>query len=171
MNNMKLTFKSQIEIIGVNPYVLVSAEQATKLKSGWRKPMPVLVQVNGEPKPPWRINMMPRGDGSFYLYLAEVVRKAAGTKVGDMVEVEVEFDEGYRGGPDELPEWFEGALEADVTAQANWAMLSASRQKEVVRYLANLKSDEARERNLVKVMETLGGAAGRFMGRDWRDGR
>jgi len=168
---MKLSFSATIEIIGVNPYVLVSAGQAEQLSSGWRKPMPVLVQINGVPEPPWRINMMPRGDGSFYLYLAGVVRKASGTKVGETVQVEVDFDEGYCGGPDELPDWFELVLEADATAQTNWAELSPSRQKEVVRYLASLKSDEARVRNLAKVMAMLGGTAGHFMGRDWRDGK
>jgi hypothetical protein len=151
--------------------VLVSAEQAQQLKGGWRKPMPVRVQVNGAPVPAWRINMMPRGDGSFYLYLAGVVRKASGTKVGDKVQVDVTFDEGYSGGPDELPDWFAKALETDARAQENWAALPSSRKKEVVRYLGNLISDDARARNLTKVMEMLGGTVGRFMGRDWSDGK
>ena len=64
-----LRFKAVIEINNINPYVLVNAEQASHLKQGWRKPMPVCVRINGEPKTPWRINMMPIGDGSFYLYL------------------------------------------------------------------------------------------------------
>lgn len=169
--HMKLVFRSKIEIIGVNPYVLVTAEQAAQLKAGWRKPMPVLVQVNGVPEPPWRINMMPVGDGNFYLYLAGVVRKASGTGIGDEVEVAVEFDDEYQGGPDELPAWFSAALEANTAASANWAALSPSRQKEVVRYLLNLKSDEARERNLHRAMKMLGGEAGHFMGRDWIDGK
>ena len=82
---MKLTFEAKIEIIGVNPYVLVVGMQAGQLRPAWRGPMPVLVTVNGEPEPPWRVNMMPRGDGSYYLYLAGVVRKASGTAVGDMM--------------------------------------------------------------------------------------
>ena len=168
---LMLTFQGTIEIIGVNPYILVSAEQAGQLKASWRGPLPVLVQVNGEPNPPWHINMMPRMDGDYYLYLAGMVRKASDTKVGDIVQVALEFDENYRGGPDELPDWFAAALAAHEAAQANWAELSPSRQKEVVRYLTNLKSDEARERNLAKVMEMLGGTSGRFMGRDWKDGK
>ncbi len=168
---MLLSFMARIEIVGANPYVSVSVEQAERLKADWRKPMPVLVQVNGEPKPPWRINMMPRGDASFYLYLAGMVRKASGTKVGDTVQVEVEFDEDYRGGPTDMPEWFAEALESDDVAMTSWLALSPSRQKEVARYLANLKSDEARARNLAKAMEMLGGKAGRFIARDWKDGK
>jgi hypothetical protein len=168
---MKLKIEARIEITGVNPYVTVSVERAEQLKAGWRGPMPVVVQVNGEPNPPWHINMMPRGDGSYFLYLAGVVRKASGTKVGDRVQVEVEFDANYRGGPDELPVWFVDALQLDSVALANWAALSPSRQKEVVRYLLNLRSDEARERNLNQVMDMLTGNDGHWLGRDWKDGK
>jgi hypothetical protein len=64
--------------------------------------MPVLVQVNGLPDPPWRVNMMmqPIGDGDFYLYLDGDVRASTTTQVGDVVRVAVAFDEDYRGGPD-----------------------------------------------------------------------
>ncbi len=92
-------FRAPIEINGINPYVRVRAGQAARLKAGWRKPMPVKIRVNGEPTVGWRINMMPAGDGSFFLYLHERVRKASGTKVGDVVSVTIEFDEAYRGGP------------------------------------------------------------------------
>ena len=52
-----LRFQAKIEINGINPFVPVDAEQAARLREGWRKPMPVLVQVNGAPAEPWRINM------------------------------------------------------------------------------------------------------------------
>jgi hypothetical protein len=46
-------------------------------------------------------------------------------------------------------------------------MLTPSRQKEVVRYLRAPKSDEARERNLVRALRVLSGAKERFMARSW----
>ena len=101
---MRLHFSAKIEIRGINPYVLVSAERATMLRSGWRKPMPVLVQIDGFPTPPWRINMMPVGDGSYYLYLAGPVREASGTSVGDEVTVEGCICK-VAGGADGLGEW------------------------------------------------------------------
>jgi hypothetical protein len=70
-----LRFRAQIEINKINPYVLVDARRAARLQKNWRKPMPVCIQVNGKPDQPWRINMMPIGDGSFYLYLHGTVRK------------------------------------------------------------------------------------------------
>ena len=87
-----LRFKSEIKIQNGNPYLLVSAARAALIKKGWRKPMPVLVRINGKPKAAWRINMMPIGDGRFYLYLHGDVRKASGTTVGDRVSAEVRFD-------------------------------------------------------------------------------
>jgi hypothetical protein len=35
------------------------------MKPGWRKPLPVLVRLNGKPAKGWHINMMPAGNGSF----------------------------------------------------------------------------------------------------------
>lgn len=161
-----MKFKAEMKIIGINPYVLVSAARAKKLKSGWRKPMPVLVRINGQPEEAWKINMMPVGDGSFYLYLHELVRKASNTGVGDKVDVEVAFDEQYKGGPAEMPSWFRSALNKNAVAKKTWSALPPSRQKEVVRYLAGLKSEEAQQRNLVKAIEMLEGKPGRWMGRD-----
>jgi hypothetical protein len=167
-----LTFQSVILIIGINPYVLVSAEQAGSLRPRWRRPMPVLVQVNGQPEQPWHINMMPMGNGDFYLYLHGDVRKASNTKVGDRVTVTLGFDSSYINGPQhEMPEVLEAAIRTDKTIRSNWLKLPPSRQKEVLRYIANLKSQEAKDRNLVRVLHVLSGAPDHFMGRDWNDGK
>lgn len=166
-----LSLIKTIEIIGVNPYVRVFADEARSLKPNWRRPMPVLVQVNGHPNDPWHINMMPIGNGDFYLYLHADVRKASNTKVGDEVEVRVQFDKGYKGGPTDLPDWLLAVIETDEIVNKNWNNLSPSRQKEVVRYLTNLKSVEARMRNLTKLKEMLSGIEGHYMGRDWKDGK
>lgn len=168
-----LRFPADIRIRGVNPYVAVSEHRAGQLRKDWRRPMPVLVRVNGKPaRKPWRINMMPAGDGSFYLYLHNSVREASGTGVGDRVIVELEFDGAYRNGPQHaMPRWFSAALRAEPRAKLNWSKLTPSRRKEILRYLAGLKSDEARQRNLSRAMAVLSGAPGRFMARSWSEGR
>jgi len=163
-----LGFRARIEINGINPYVLVDAERAQQLKPGWRKPLPVCVRVNGKPDTPWRINMMPIGDGGFYLYLHEQVRTASGTKVGDMVDVEIQFDPDYRSGPTHpMPEWFAERLDRDAAAKRGWDRLAPSRQKEILRYFDRLKSTEAKARNLERALHVLGGGKARFMARDW----
>jgi hypothetical protein len=166
----KLRFRATIEVNGINPFVLVSATRAARLRKNWRKPFPVLVRVNGKPEKPWRINMMPVGDGSFYLYLHGDVRKASRTKAGDAVEVELQFDEDYKNGPlHPMPAWFRAALNKNSRARKTWEALSPSRKKELLRYFAGLKSPEARARNLQRAIHVLAGGKARFMGRTWND--
>ena len=172
MPGSKLRFRARIELNKINPYVLVRAAQAARLKSGWRKPMPVRITVNGKPDVPWRINMMPVGDGSFFLYLHGQVRKASGTKVGDVASLAIEFDEEYRGGPaDPMPRWFSGELRGNAAARKGWEGLPPSRRKEILRYLARLKTPEARGRNARKALHVLAGGKARFMARSWSNGR
>lgn len=133
--------------------------------------MPVQVQINGQPTPPWRINMMPVGDGSFFLYLHGDVRKASNTKVGDVVAVDVLFDESYKNGPQHpMPAWFREALDKNPQAKNNWEKLTPSRQKEILRYFSWLKSQAAIERNLKRALKVLSGESERFMARSWKNG-
>jgi hypothetical protein len=163
-----MKFTADIQLRGINPYILVSAEQADRIKPGWKQPMPVLITVNGQPDPAWHINMMPVGDGSFYLYLDARVRRASDTGVGDKVEVTIDFDDGYRGGPQHaMPPELEAELAEHPAAQERWHSLTPSLQKEVLRYLATLKSDEARHRNRQRLVRVLNGAKERFLARDW----
>ncbi len=167
---MATSFSATVKIRGINPFVLVSEARTNAIQPGWRKPLPVLVRLNGKPEKAWRINMMPAGDGGFYLYLHGDLRKATATAVGDRVRVEIEFDAKYRGGPQPMPRWFKEALAANPRAKQSWKALTPSRKKEVIRYLSRLRSEEARSRNLAKVLHMLSGGTGRFMARSWKDG-
>lgn len=163
-----MKFRAKIKLRGINPHVMVSRARALRIQADRKKPMPVLVQVNGQPDPASPVNLMPAGDGSFYLYLDGVVRKASGTAVGDTVEVSIAFDRNYRSGPqhDMLPA-FAARLDADPLAKARWEGLAPSLRKEVLRYLANLKSDAARQRNVERAIRVLTGAKERFLAREW----
>ena len=168
---MTVAFSAVIKIRDVNPFILVSASRANAIKSGWRKPLPVLVRVNGKPENAWRINMMPVGNGSFYLYLHGDIRKASRTEVGDRVRVEINFDASYRNGPQHpLPKWFKRALAGNPPAMKSWLALIPSRKKEILRYFSRLASPGARARNLAKALHVLSGGTGRFMARAWKNG-
>lgn len=168
--NASILFTETIKKRGINPYVLVSAQIATQLKENWRKPLPVLVQVNNKPEPPWPINMMPVGDGSFYLYLSGEVLKASNTRVGSIVEVKLQFDTNYKPGPiDPMPVWFSEALEQNHLARQGWDELIPSLQKEILRYMARLKSVEAQSRNTQQAIHVLSGGKGRFLARSWNE--
>ena len=164
-------FTATMRIRDGNPCIAVSAARAARLRPGWKRPLPVLVRIDGKPRKAWRINLMPAGDGTFYLYLHGTVRKASGTGVGDRVQVEMAFDADYRNGPmHPMPAWFRSALAREPVAKANWDALPPSRRKEVLRYFSWLKSDEAKARNLEKALHVLSGRSGRFMARAWKDG-
>jgi uncharacterized protein DUF1905/bacteriocin resistance YdeI/OmpD-like protein len=168
---MTTGFTAVIKIRGGNPFILVSASRAKAIKPDWRKPLPVLVRVNGKPANAWRINMMPVGDGSFYLYLHGDVRKASSTAVGDRVRVEIDFDASYKSGPQHsMPGWFKRALAGNPRAMESWVALIPSHKKEVLRYFSHLNSPDARARNLAHALHVLSGKTGRFMGRAWKNG-
>jgi len=115
--------------------------------------------------------MMPVGNGSFYLYLHGEIRKSSGTRVGDRVRVEIDFDSSYRNGPQHpMPRWFNQALAGHPQAKRNWIALIPSRKKEILRYFSRLNSSEARARNLARALAVLSGEKRRFMGRAWTDG-
>jgi hypothetical protein len=163
-----LRFRSRIEINNINPYVLVDADRAARLKKDWRRPMPVRIQVNGKPDTPWRINLMPVGNGTFYLYLHGLVRKAAGADVGDVVSLAIQFDDEYRGGPAHpMPSWFGDELDRNPAAKQGWDDLTPSRQKEILRYFAGLRSPQAQQRNVHRALHVLAGGKARFMARSW----
>jgi hypothetical protein len=168
---MTTGFTAVIKIRGVNPFILVSASRARAIKLGWRKPLPVLVRINGKPANAWRISMMPAGNGSFYLHLHGDIRKASSTAVGDRVRVDIDFDAGYRNGPQHpMPGWFKQALVGNPRATKTWRALIPSRKKEILRYFSRLRSMDARARNLAKALHVLSGETGRFMGRAWKSG-
>ena len=169
MSALVITVKVQIR--GVNACVPVTSRAATTLKAEWRRPMPVLVTINETAGSPWRTNMMPDGDGNFTLYLHGKMRNSAQVAVGDVVTIGLDFDHAYRNGPmHPLPNWFHVALEKNRIAQINWDSLTPSRQKEVLRSFAALKSEAARERHAVRLIAALSGSVERFKGRDWLDG-
>jgi hypothetical protein len=166
-----LRISAKISVRGINPYVLVSAEQARRLKPDWRRALPVILRIAGLPGQHWSTNLMPVGDGSFYLYLHEQMRRAAAAGIGDRIRAELQFNAAYRGGPTHsMPKWFKDALRRAPSALRNWRRLSPSRQKEILRYFASLKSEAAQIRNLDRAMGVLSGRRARFMARSWQHG-
>jgi hypothetical protein len=162
-----IRFHTRIAIIGVNPCAPVSPAQASRIKPGWRKPMPVLVRIN-DCAQTWRTNLMPVGDGGFTLYLHGAMRRASASQVGDSVTVALAFDCDYKGGPaDPMQAWFATALAKNPAAQRGWEALIPSLQKELLRYFARLQSDSAQRRNAELAVRVLAGGEGRFMGRSW----
>ena len=81
--------------------------------------------------------------------------KAARIGVGDIAEVEIDFDKKPRDVP--MPSRFAEALKNDEIAKSQFEKLSPSRQKEILRYLGFLKTDDSLIRNVERVICHLRG--------------
>jgi len=161
---MKLlqTYQAKIYIIGVNPYVLVPVsvlkvifKQANKSKGA----IPVRGYLDGYPY----IQTLVRYSGKWRLYLNTPMRKAAKKDVGDTIEVQIEFDPVERVIP--IHPKFLKALNIYKSAKTAFEKLSPSRQKEIVRYISFLKTEDSVDKNIARAIAFLSGK-GRFVGRD-----
>lgn len=156
------TFSAKILKIGINPYVLVPAaalktlfEQAGKNKG----PIAIKGTLNGKPF----IQHLVKYSGKWRLYLNTPMRKAAGIDVGDMATVYLEFDPVPR--TITMHPKLKQALEKNSKANAAFTKLTPSYQKEIIRYISNLKTEISVDRNIAKAIQHLLGKQ-RFIGSD-----
>jgi hypothetical protein len=148
-------FSATIRKIDINPYVKVPGPILQKLQQAAQKakgPIPVRGTLQGKP---FSTNVV-RFRGLWRLYLNTPMRRAAGVDVGDDVTVEVCFDPVPRIVP--IPKAFQLALSKNKSARAAFRQLTPSRQKEILRYLNNLKQPVTLQRNIEKTIRFLQGA-------------
>lgn len=157
-----LKFKDNIKIIGINPYVSVPDrilkkifEEAGKDKGHIR----IKGTVNGEAYK----QTLVKYSGEWRLYINTVMLKDSPKRIGEKIELTVEFDSEDREVP-VSPEFLK-VLKKDKDARQVFDALSPSRQNEIMRYLASLKTKESLDRNIVRAINFLRGKE-RFMGRD-----
>lgn len=156
------SFSAKIQIIGVNPYVLLPKKVLEDIfeKAGKNKGA---IQVKGTlNKKPFIQNLV-KYCGKWRLYLNGPMREAAGIDVGDMAKVELEFDPKPR--IIAMHPKLKAALLKNKEAKAVFEKLAPSRQKEIVRYISFLKSEEAIDKNIKRAISFLTGKE-RFVGRD-----
>lgn len=156
------SFKAKIYIIGINPYVLLPQAVLKNIfkEAGKEKgTIPVRGTIDGHAY----IQTLVKYSGKWRLYLNTPMRKAARKEVGDTVTVEIEFDPAER--INALHPKLARALKANKLAGLKFETLSPSRQKEIIRYINDLKTEESVDRNIAKVIQFLSGNE-RFAGRD-----
>jgi len=145
-------FSATIYKLGINPVVdpperVLNAifKQAGRTKG----PIPVHGKVNGRE---FRQTLV-KYAGEWRLYVNGVMLKASGTKVGDEVLIEIDFDPS----PPEvaMPDALAKAFSKDGPARKAFDALAPSRRKEIIRYIGSLKSDGSIERNVKNVIRRL----------------
>ena len=154
------SFSSRIRIININPYV---TPPLAVLRTIWKQagketgPIQVKGKLNGFP---FLQNLL-RYEGAWRLYLNTPMRKSSGLGVGDVAHVEIEYDPKPRIVP-MIPSFKKALSKSHKAAQA-FDKLTPSRRKEILRYLANLKTDESRKRNIDIVIRYLSGQKGKHL--------
>jgi hypothetical protein len=149
-----IKFSQTIYKIGINPvvdppdHVLAAVFEKAGRDKG---PIPVCGTINGAQF----IQTLVKYKGAWRLYINGPMLKAGELKVGDVAEIEIEFDPMPRDIP--VPVQFANALKQDKVARQMFDQLTPSRQKEILRYLGSLRSDEALARNVERVISHLKG--------------
>ena len=148
------SFSAEIFIIGINPYVFLPEEILNYLfkKAGKEKGhIPVYLIINKEKF----VQHLVKYSGEWRLYLNTPMRKAAGRDVGDIIDISIDFDAQERVTPMHMK--FELALNKNKKARERFNGLPPSRQKEILRYLNNLKTEESLNRNIQRAINSLTG--------------
>lgn len=155
-------FRAKLEIIGVNPFVYVPNEillqifnQAGKDKGH----IPINGMINNKPYK----QTLVKYSGEWRLYINTKMLKNSPKHIGDIIDITINFDPESR--EIQIPEKFIIALNENEEAKVIFDSLPSSRKLEIVRYLANLKKEETREKNIRRAINFLLGK-GRFIGRD-----
>ncbi|MEG0760530.1 YdeI/OmpD-associated family protein [Chryseobacterium sp.] len=151
---MKNQFTAKLEIVGINPFVFIPQEILNELfeTSGKDKsPIPVKGTVNGKE---FRQNLM-KYLGEWRLYINLTMLKNSPKRIGEMLEIFVEFDHSDRTisiHPD-----LEKAIGENRIALQNFENLIPSRRSELIRYINNLKTEASIQRNIDKIILHLTG--------------
>jgi hypothetical protein len=147
-------FSATIFKVGINPVVDPPDGVLRKLfekAERSKDPIPVRGRLNGAEF----VQTLVKYQGAWRLYINGPMLKASGLKVGDTASVEIEFDPRPHETP--MPPKFVRALSKDAVAKAAFDILTASRKKEILRYLGFLKTEESRDRNIERVLAHLRG--------------
>lgn len=155
-------FKAKLEIIGINPFVFLPEMVLQELFKHARKttsPIPVHGTINGTS---YQQNLM-KFKGEWRLYINTMMLKKSPKRIGETIEVTIAFDPSDRSLTPH-PKLM-SALNKTPEAQQKFESLSPSLQKEIIKYIASLKTEESVDRN---VNRTIGFLLGKnsFIGRN-----
>ncbi|MCJ0742412.1 YdeI/OmpD-associated family protein [Pedobacter montanisoli] len=155
-------FKAPLDIIGINPfvYVPVAILEDIFVKAGKNKGhIPVCGMINHQNYKQTLVKYA----GEWRLYINTKMLKNSPKRIGEMVHITVQYDTDDRSIKPH-PKFTE-ALAENPEAEKIFLALPPYLQKEIIRYISGLKSEESINRNIAKAIDFLLGK-GRFVGRD-----
>lgn len=155
-------FKTEIYIIGINPFVFVPDKILNDIfkQAGTDKgPIPVRGAVNDTGFQ----QTLVKYQGNWRLYINTTMLKNSPRRIGETVEITIEHDPTDRS--IEPHPKLAKALAQNTKAKAAFDSLSPSGQKEIVRYISRLKTEPSIDKNVQKAIAFLLGK-GRSVGRE-----
>lgn len=155
-------FKARIELIGINPFVYVPGRILEEIfrQSGKDKGhIPVCGSIN---RKPYKQTLV-KYSGDWRLYINTTMLKDSPKRLGEIIDVAIQYDPEDR--VVQPHPAFEKALRENIEAKKVFDGLPASRKKEILRYIAALKTPESLSKNIERAIGFLTGD-NRFVGRD-----
>lgn len=159
---MTHTFAATIEIIGINPFVFVPEELLSKIfeQAGKSKgPIPIKGTINSVPY----TQTLMKFKGEWRLYINTKMLKNSPKRIGEQIEISVVYDSEKREIP--IHPKLLKALNENTAANFVFQNLRPSLQKEIIRYISHLKTEESIDKNVLKAIDFLLGK-GKFVGRE-----
>lgn len=155
-------FSAELEVIVGNPFVFVPIEILNAIFLQVKRdvgPIPVRGTINGKLYQQTLLKYC----GEWRLYVNMKMLKNSPGRLGEVIEVEIEFDPSDRTIVPH-PKLVQ-ALSQNAEAATVFDNLSPSRQKEIVRYISKLKTAKSIDKNVARAINFLLGKD-RFLGRD-----
>jgi hypothetical protein len=156
------TFRATIELIGINPFVFVPDRilkqifiQAGK-ETGF---IPIKGTINNKAYK----QTLVKYKGAWRLYINTTMLAKSPERIGESVALTIEFDPSNR--TIQPHPKLVRALKENTAAKKVFDSLPPSRKKEIVRYIANLKTPESIDRNIKRAIDFLTGNSN-FIGRE-----
>ncbi len=161
-HNRMSEFKVALQIIDGNPFVAVPDEvlQALFAQAGKStSPIPIRGSLNGKPYQ----QTLVKYKGAWRLYVNMIMLEDSPRRIDEVVEISMAHDTSDRSIKPHPK--LTRALAENMEAQQIFDNLPPSLQKEIVRYIAKLKTDESVDKNVRRAIAYLMGEE-RFVGRE-----
>lgn len=155
------SFEAVIELIGINPFVFVPQEILERIfeQAGKNKgPIRIKGQINGKE---YKQTLM-KFSGEWRLYINTLMLPNSPKRIGETVILTIVFDPEKR--VVEMHPKLVLALDENPEAKQVFESLTPSHKSEIMRYIANLKTEASVDRNVEKAIAYLLGKE-RFVGR------
>lgn len=152
MHQFETQLKKGINVHGWT-YIDIPAVISKKLKKKGR--ILVIGFIENET---FRSSLLPKGDGSHYLFVSKPLQKNIGKTAGDFVKVKLEEDTKPR--IVEVPEDIINAFSESPKAILTFNNFPYSHKKELTDWINDAKKAETRERRIVKAILMLENRSG-----------